>query len=185
MSTKHWSDADILDFIEVKGPIEFEGMTMDEVQQYKAGLDFPPMAFLWSSNNSVTVDEQFWRRANLTEDHADYQSPLSVKARAVLARVTECAYGDGTGEPGLINVDKLHDNRDGLDAPAFRQGEYVHSKRYAVKDETRIYLQKLTKAVKKKKNGYITNPCDLDQKLSSRPKEGLSLSLDYQAARLL
>jgi len=159
MSTKHWSDPDILDFIEIKRPIEFEGMTMDEVQAYTADLDFPPMAFLWSSNNSVTVDKEFWRRAKLTEDHADYQSPLSVKARAVLKRVSECSYGDGTGEPGLINSDMLHDNRAGTDEGAYRSGDYVRSKRYTTKDETRIYLQRLAKAVRKKPNGYITNPC--------------------------
>lgn len=159
MSTKHWTDADILDFIEVKRPIEYDGMTMEEVVAYRAGCAFPPTAFLWSSNNSITVDADFWRRVKLAKGHAEYQSPLSVKARAVLHRVAECSYGDGTGEPGLINVHKLTTNNEGLDTDQFKYGGFMHSDRYQVTDETKMYLMRLYKAVRKKTNGYIVNPC--------------------------
>ncbi len=163
MSTKHWSDRDILDFIEVKRPIEFQGLSMDEVIQYRADLqeagEFPPMAFLWSSNNSVTVDEEFWHRARLPKNHPDYQTPLSRQARDVLQRLAECAYGDGTGEPGIINQHLLTSTNDGQDKGAFRTGDYVGSSRYQVKDETRIYLQRIHKAVRGKTWSFIVNPC--------------------------
>lgn len=160
MSTKHWSDEDSLDFIEVKRPIEYQGLSMEEVAEYRKSCGgFPPMAFLWSSNNSITVDEDFWRRVKLKKGDADYQSPLSVKARAVLQRVAECSYGDGTGEPGLINVHKLTRNNEGLDTDKFKYGGFMHSDRYQVQDETKLLLMKLYKAVKKKSNGYIVNPC--------------------------
>jgi adenosylcobalamin-dependent ribonucleoside-triphosphate reductase len=160
MSTKHWTDDDILDFIEAKRPIEYQGMTMEEVIEYRASCGkFPPTAFLWSSNNSITVDEDFWRRVKLPKGHAEYQAPLSVKARKVLQRVAECSYGDGTGEPGLITVDKLTRNNEGLDTDKFKYGGFMHSDRYQVQDETKLYLMRLYKAVKKKTNGYIVNPC--------------------------
>lgn len=163
MSTKHWSDADILDFIEVKRPIEFQGMSMEEVMDYRAELqakgEFAPMAFLWSSNNSVTVDDEFWRRVRLPKSHPDYQTPQSRKAREVLDRIAECAYGDGTGEPGIINQHLLKSTSDGQNEGAFRSGDYVGSARYQVKDETRIYLQRIHKAVRGKKWSFIVNPC--------------------------
>jgi adenosylcobalamin-dependent ribonucleoside-triphosphate reductase len=163
MSTKHWSDPDILEFVEIKRPIEFRGMTMTEVIEYRAKLNaegqFPPMAFLWSSNNSVTVDDEFWRRARLTKNDPDYQTPRSRLARQVLQRVAECSYGDGTGEPGFINQHLLTSTAAGQDAPAFRSGDYVGSDRYAVKDETRMMLQRIHKAVRGKKWTFIVNPC--------------------------
>jgi ribonucleoside-triphosphate reductase (formate) len=160
MSTKHWTDPGIMDFIEVKRPIEYNGMTMAEVTAYRAECGAnKPNSFLWSSNNSVTVDADFWRRVKLTPTDADYQSPLSVRARAVLNRVAECAYGDGTGEPGLINVHKLTTKDEGMDAPEFKYGGFMHSDRYQVTDESRLYLIKLYKTARRKTNGYIVNPC--------------------------
>lgn len=160
MSTKHWSDDGILDFVEVKRPIEYQGMTRNEVAAYRRKMgSMAPTSFLWSSNNSVTVDEDFWRRVRLTEDEADYQAPLSVKARAVFERVAECSYGDGTGEPGFINVHKLTTDNEGMATDKFKYGGFMHSDRYQVTDETKLLLMKLYKAVRKKKNGYIVNPC--------------------------
>ena len=163
MSTKHWSDPDIIEYIEIKRPIEFRGMSMADVIEYRAKLNaegqFPPMAFLWSSNNSVTVDDEFWRRARLVKGDPDYQTPMSRRAREVLQRVAECSYGDGTGEPGFINQHLLTSQPTGQDTLAFRSGDYVGSDRYAVKDETRMMLQRIHKAVRGKKWTFIVNPC--------------------------
>lgn len=162
-NTCRWSDAEIFDFIEVKRPIEFQGLSMDEVIEYRKIVQdeggFPPMAFLWSSNNSVTVDEEFWHRVRLPRNHSDYQTPRTRHARQVLKRLAECAYGDGTGEPGIINQHLLTTNDAGQDKGAFRSGDYVGSNRYQVKDETRIYLQRIQKAVRGKTNSFIVNPC--------------------------
>jgi hypothetical protein len=167
MSTKHWSDPDAVEFVEVKRPIEYEGMTLDEVVEFRASVEHAPMAFLWSSNNSITVDEEFWRRVKLERNHPDYQTPLSRRARDVAKRVAECSYADGTGEPGFINEHMLTKNDKGTDAEAYRRGEYVGSSRYQVKDETYLMLARLSKLVRKKNNAYIVNPCRYTQTLKS------------------
>ena len=160
MSTKHWSDAGILDFIEVKRPIEYEGMSMDGVIDYRSSCGpYPPTSFLWSSNNSVTVDEDFWRRVAILPGEVEYKAPLSRRARKVFERLCECAYGDGTGEPGIINTHLLTKNDDGLEADVFKMGRFMKSDRYTVTDETHLYLMKLYKAARKKTNNYIVNPC--------------------------
>jgi adenosylcobalamin-dependent ribonucleoside-triphosphate reductase len=159
MSTKHWSDLDAVDFIEVKRPIEYDGLGMEEVLALRQAAVFPPMAFLWSSNNSVTVDAEFWRRLALTPEDPDYGTQRSRHARAVFQRGAQCAYGDGTGEPGFINEDQLVKNDAGLDAAVFRSGDFVGSQRYGVQDETRLYLARLCRITAAKPNGYIVNPC--------------------------
>lgn len=167
MSTKHWSDPDAVEFVEVKRPIEYEGLSMDEVaaarQDHMDEKGYAPMAFLWSSNNSITVDEEFWRRVKLDRSHPDYQTPLSRRARDVAKRVAECSYADGTGEPGFINEHMLTKNDTGTDADEFRRGDYVGSNRYQVKDETHLMLARLSKLVRKKNNAYIVNPCQFTQ----------------------
>lgn len=157
MSTKHWSDLDILDFIRIKRPIEYDGLEgAEEVAEFRKQFmeenGYAPNAFLWSSNNSVTLDSGFWQRALLPRDHTDYQTPLSVRARAVLDTGCECAYGDSTGEPGFINEDRLTKNDNGDDAAVFKWGDYVGSSRYQVKDETRLYLARINKVVRRKSN---------------------------------
>ena len=86
MSTKHWTDFEAIDFIEVKRPIEYDGKPMSEVAAFRSGCNTPPLAFLWSSNNSITVDADFWRRVELAEDHLEYNDRLTRHARAVLRR---------------------------------------------------------------------------------------------------
>jgi hypothetical protein len=159
MSTKHWSDLEAVDFIEVKRPIEYDGLSMEEVVAVRESSAFPPMAFLWSSNNSITVDADFWRRVELHVDDPDYNSQRSRHARHVFSRAAQCAYGDGTGEPGFINEDQLVKNDAGLDAAVFRSGDFVGSDRYSVQDETRLYLARLARITAGKSNGYIVNPC--------------------------
>lgn len=160
MSTKHWSDPDVLDFIEVKRPIEYDGMTPEQVTEYRTEAgSFGPSSFLWSSNNSVTVDEEFWRLVQLKKTNKEYRTAKAKKARAVFNRVVECSYADGTGEPGFINTHLLTSKDDGMDDDRFKYGGFMHSDRYQVTDETRLYLIRLAKTVKRKGNKYIVNPC--------------------------
>lgn len=121
MSTKSWRDKDVFDFIQIK----------------RGGL-------LWSSNNSVTVDEEFWKQDD-------------IHAQLVLKSVTEASYHDGTGEPGFINQDKLKQVDQGMEE--FIGKKYVGSEKYVVKDETQPLLDKMVKAVLAKKYTQITNPC--------------------------
>lgn len=180
MSTKSWKDGfdskpgmgrraedggGIFEFIEVKRPIEYDGMTMDEVVQYKKDLiaegEPQPTSFLWSSNNSVAVDADFWRYVNMT----DYglrqldknERKLARHAKKVFDRLTECSFGDGTGEPGIINVDTLVQKDEGWSD--LSQGDYVESPKYQVEDDTLVLMKRLSKRAKAKKYHMIVNPC--------------------------
>jgi adenosylcobalamin-dependent ribonucleoside-triphosphate reductase len=164
MATKFWRDRDILDFIHVKRPIEYQGMTMEQVAGYRADLlaqgMTPPQPYLWSANNSVLVDAEFWDLVKAYRTAVDLGKRATKDARqawVVLTAIAEAAYGDGTGEPGLINVDKLVQNDTGWEG--LEDGAFVQSKKYQVDDETRLIFSRLAKIVKAKKYRMIVNPC--------------------------
>ena len=156
MSTKWWKDATVIDFIHIKRPIEFNGKNVDQVAEYRR-TNPSSFGFLWSSNNSVTVDEEFWNLLDVKKRDPLYHSDLAKHARKVWRAITTCSYGDGTGEPGIINVDKLKQNDEGWQELA--SGAYVGSKKFQVREETELYLSRLAKRAKKKKFNMITNPC--------------------------
>ena len=152
MSTKHWSDETIFDFITIKRPIEFRGKNVDEIIALRK--ENPNhFGFLWSSNNSVTVDEEFWEFVNGRGD----KSPRAKHAKKVFRMVCEAAYADGTGEPGFINSHMLVQKDDGW--TDLNRGDYVGSQKYQINDDTQILMSRLAKRAKKKKYHTITNPC--------------------------
>lgn len=152
MSTKTWRDKSVLDFIRVKRPLEFDGKSLEEVIDLRKNGYF--QSFLWSSNDSVTVDGEFWKLVNSPED----VSELARHARAVFDAVTECSYGDGTGEPGLINQDQLVDCRDGFDE-MLSDPRFIDSGRYRLDEETLPYMKNIIDVVRQKKLVMIVNPC--------------------------
>lgn len=161
IAVKNWKDRTIFDFISLKRPIEYEGMTARQILNYRKkcveeGV-MPPQTFLWSSNNSVGVDEEFWNRLALTPDHPRYNSDMTRHARAVYDAVIECSYADGTGEPGFINLDKLVSKDEGEEKQL--DGNFVGSQRYKVMDETRILLSGIAKRYANKPYKMIVNPC--------------------------
>lgn len=155
MATKTWRDKTVFEFITVKRPIEYFGKTMDQIKEVKKQQK--PNAFLWSSNNSITVDADFWKLVSLKRSHPRYKTKIAEHARKVYNLAIKCAYGDGTGEPGFINVDKLDHNTRGIDK--FPKSEYIQSKKFKVNDDTNLYLNRLFKAASKKKHFMIVNPC--------------------------
>jgi adenosylcobalamin-dependent ribonucleoside-triphosphate reductase len=156
MSTKYWRDRTVLDFIVVKRPIEYIGLSVEEITKFRQEVQYPPMGFLWSSNNSVTVDEEFWAFVNSdTPEHL--QSDDEKHAKAVFNLSCSAAYGDGTGEPGFINLHKLTQKDRGL-AEMIKK-EFVESPKYKLNDETQLLLRRLAKKAAKKKYNMITNPC--------------------------
>lgn len=161
MSSKSWRDRNVLQFIQVKRPIEYVGKTAEEVARLRneaaTNGGHPPMAFLWSSNNSVNVDDEFWRLVNLSRDEPGYWSADATHAREVFNLVTACSYGDGTGEPGFINVDKL--NRDTAGLKKIVNDTYVGSSKYQLSDEAGVYYRKLGSRAIKKEYPYTVNPC--------------------------
>jgi len=151
MSTKQWTDISILDFITIKRPIEFNNKSVEEIKELRKNSN--PYGFLWSSNNSITVDEEFWKYV----DDPSIDTDLAKHARKVFELSTSSAYGDGTGEPGFINSDRLVSKDEGWND--LNRGDYVGSKKYQINDDTQILFSKLAKRAKKKKYHYIVNPC--------------------------
>ena len=136
MATKTWKDKNVLDFIHVK----------------RGG-------FLWSSNNSVTVDSEFWAyvKGDLTAIKGDYDPEVQAHAKAVFDALTEAAYYDGTGEPGIITVDKLTWNDEGTEV--LLDGNFAESERYKLDTETLELTAVLAKAWLNSEYKVITNPC--------------------------
>lgn len=157
MSTKSCWDENVIDFVRVKRPIEYSGMDREAIIRYRQEHSAPP-AFLWSSNNSVTVDAEFWRLKDAKLDGLPFLEARRAKhARRVFNAIVEASYADGTGEPGLINVDQLVQNDEGW--RDLRGGDYVGSEKYQVEDETKLYLARLAKTAVRKRYHMITNPC--------------------------
>jgi adenosylcobalamin-dependent ribonucleoside-triphosphate reductase len=131
MATKFWKDPEVLEFISIK---------KDYLDEY----GFP---ILWSSNNSVCVDSEFW---------SEHKTP-GTWASKVFEAMTHAAYFDKTGEPGLINYDKLQGKEEDLrllyTPEAFSSPKYpMNMRTYAVMED--ILFRAESHPVK-----YITNPC--------------------------
>lgn len=156
MATKFWKDKSVLDFIEVK----------------RGG-------FLWSSNNSVTVDREFWeavkaiekfvKNANLNLEpeamdkelekmvEAGRLSKTGLHAYRVFNALAYASYHDQTGEPGIINVDRLTWKDEGIGV--ITDGDFAGSQRYKVEERTQKLQVALAKAWMDCQYKVITNPC--------------------------
>lgn len=156
MSTKYWRDRSVLDFITVKRPLEFYGKGVAEITQLRKDALTPPQGFLWSSNNSIAVDGEFWEFVH-SDAPVEQQSEDERHAKAVFALSSAAAYGDGTGEPGLLNVHKFVQKDKGL--TEMLKTEFVGSPKYRLNEETQLLLVRLAKKAKAKKYHMICNPC--------------------------
>lgn len=156
MAVKIWSDKSVLQFITVKRPLELDGLDLKGILKRKEKGDLP-FPFLWSSNNSIGVNKDFWRRLKIQPGEQGYNSEMTRHAREVHRLASECAYADGTGEPGYLNLDMLTQKEDGQSN--LLDGSYVGSKRYKVTDETKILLSAVAKRAANKPHWTIVNPC--------------------------
>lgn len=132
MSTKDWRDPGILEFIGIK----------------RGGG-------LWSSNNSVTVDAEFW-----AANKRDPDKPITETighAQRVFKAIVDAQYNDGTGEPGLINQDTLVTNNKGLDV--FADGQFAGSDRYQLSADAVSLGKDLMDRASKMRYSMIVNPC--------------------------
>jgi hypothetical protein len=136
MSTKTWRDESVLEFISIK-----------------QGGD------LWSSNNSVTVDADFWRYVREVDSHITFlYDPLRLHARKVFMAICEASYKHGTGEPGIINQHLLTQNDEGMEQ-VYGHGDYAESERYQLDFESKGLMIALGTAYKASPLKMITNPC--------------------------
>ncbi len=121
IATKIWTDPEIFDFINIK----------------RGG-------FLWSANNSVAVDDKFWKQK-------------STHAKKVFDMMLRAAYDDGTGEPGFINQHRLVQNDEGYDG--YQDGKYAQSQKYQPFERTLKMLSKVARNAGSKIYSQIPNPC--------------------------
>lgn len=121
IAVKTWTDPDIFEFISIK----------------KGG-------FLWSANNSVAVDDKFWKQNGK-------------HAQKVLDGVMRSSYFDRTGEPGFVNQHKLVQNDDGFDG--YLDGNYATSKKFKPMKRTIKMLAEVAKYASAKYYTQIPNPC--------------------------
>lgn len=156
MSTKFWKDKDIIEFIRIKRPIEFENLSPDHIRAFRS-KNPGTYGFLWSSNNSVCVDKEFWNLLEIKKGYPGYNDGDAPLARRVMREIELCSYADGTGEPGIINVDKLKRNDDGWQEMVGHS--FVGSKKYQLREDTELMMMKLARKAKKKKYNMIVNPC--------------------------
>ncbi len=121
IATKNWTDPEIFDFINIK----------------RGG-------FLWSANNSVAVDDKFWKQK-------------STHAKKVLTTMLKAAYEDGTGEPGFVNQHRLVQNDAGYDG--YQDGKYAESQKYQPLARTVKLQSKIARNAAAKLYSQIPNPC--------------------------
>ena len=121
IATKNWSDPDVFEFIKIK-----QG------------------GFLWSANNSVTVDEKFWKQK-------------TKHSKKVLEEILSASYHDGTGEPGFINQHRLVQNDEGYDD--YKDGKYAESAKYKPLPRTEKMLAFIARNASVKLYSQIPNPC--------------------------
>ncbi len=121
IATKTWTDPEIFDFIAVK----------------RGG-------FLWSANNSVAVDDKFWKQKT---KHSE----------KVLDAVLKASYYDKTGEPGFINQHKFVQNDEGFDG--YLDGKFAESAKYKPAHKTEKMLSEIARHASTKIYTQIPNPC--------------------------
>lgn len=150
---KWWKDSGIFEFIDIKRPPELEELhTITEVAAYRKNHPFLS-GFLWTANNSICVDEEFWDLVKKRD-----QSTWSRHACKVFDLVTKRAYADGTGEPGFVTVSSLTTNEDGLEH--LDDGSWFGSTKFQPQQyATQAYLKDLTQKFKKKRHKFFVNPC--------------------------
>jgi len=134
LSAKIWTDPTVLDFIDVKMG-----------------------GFLWSSNNSVLVDDMFWRLNTPGSRVSPWEERFRDHAVAVFNAVVDAAYLHGTGEPGFINVDKLVTNSTGMSM--YHAPKWAESARYKPLPGTNELMADLAKRAIASPYAMIVNPC--------------------------
>lgn len=148
MATKDWRDESIFEFIEIK----------------RGGI-------LWSANNSVCVDQEFWGKVKKVKKELSlnrvsldllletgFIDNSEARAYRIFDKVCECSYFDGTGEPGFINQDKLCSNEEGLEE-FYSDGEFINTPLYKLDEATLVYSKNLLDVYMKLDYKMIVNPC--------------------------
>jgi ribonucleotide reductase alpha subunit len=120
IATKYWRDPDIIEFIKIKE---------------EGGL--------WSANNSVGVDAEFWQNIE-TDPHA----------MQVFKELVRSSYQ--TGEPGIINLDKLNKKPKGLDTLSMAK---IGNAKFQPSETSVKMMEAVFDTAIATENYHIVNPC--------------------------
>ena len=83
MSVKSWRDKSVLQFITCKRPIEYYNKTVDEILEIRRSSHIQPQGFLWSSNNSILVDKEFWDALSVKRSDKNFNNDMVRHAKQV------------------------------------------------------------------------------------------------------
>jgi adenosylcobalamin-dependent ribonucleoside-triphosphate reductase len=162
IAVKHWKDRSIFKFIDIKRPREFIGKSRAEVMEMRRiaieeGDPYRYQSRLWSSNNSVAVDQEFYDCLHEFEVEGYSASKLAIHAGMVWQAVMDAQYGDGTGEPGFLNVHRLTVNSTNIDQ--YREIAFAGSELYEPMAETKDLMAELVERVLAHSYHFLVNPC--------------------------
>jgi hypothetical protein len=128
IATKSWRDRDVIEFIDIK----------------RGG-------WLYTANNSVTVDEEFWEQA---------LNPAPSHGRRVYEAIIGASYHDGTGEPGFLDLSNMTWSNEGVEnITADTILSHAMMQKMDVHHRTKGMLGKLLEHAKRKKYPFLVNPC--------------------------
>jgi hypothetical protein len=128
LAAKSWRERDVIDFIDIK----------------RGG-------HLYTANNSVVVDNEFWEAA---------VSPAPSHARRVFEAMTSAAYFDKTGEPAFLNADRMSWNSAGSED--ILASNYFGKRARALLNphaRTLEMVASFLSIAKTKRYPFLTNPC--------------------------
>lgn len=142
---KYWKDPGIFRFINIKRPNELQHLhTVREIQDARKEKHL--QGFLWTANNSVCVDDEFWESLEKRDPHAV----------RVFEAIAKASYADGTGEPGIVNLHKLH--ADDTDMEMVTESNWFGSPKFQPMMSKGL-LKDITDRFKGKKYKFFVNPC--------------------------
>lgn len=128
IATKSWRDRDVIEFIDIK----------------RGG-------WLYTANNSVTVDEEFWEQA---------LNPAPSHGRRVFEAIISASYHDGTGEPAFLDLSNMTWSDEGAEnITADTILSHAMMQKLDIHHRTKDMLGKLLEHAKRKKYPFLVNPC--------------------------
>ena len=180
IAVKTWRDRSVLAYISIKAPLELIGKSPEEIKALRKANPFM-FGFLWSANNSIGVDEEFWAYVNTPVKKGykksekgclafpwpesmveagnvpEYNRDLHLHAIAVFEATCEAAYYHGTGEPAFINQDKLSFEEAGLET--INADNYIQSEDYNLEEDSKAMVTDIIKRFMACVYKAIVNPC--------------------------
>lgn len=116
---------------------------------------------LWSANNSIVVDKDFWSKVQQAMKDVEEGNPDNWPevghAYHVFKAVVTAQYEHGSGEPGFVNVDKLVQNDKGMET--YEDGIFAGNSRFQLDPETAEMGKEIIRRLNTMPYKMGINPC--------------------------